>query len=62
MTARSVLARQKNDVIREIELDLGEEKIREWDRFGTNDIVVPVTTSQKPSAIIDSQLPNLKWS
>ena len=60
LAARSVLAWQEDHVICEIELDFGEGKIREWDRFGINDIVVPVITSQKPSAIIDSQLPNLK--
>jgi hypothetical protein len=45
LAARSVLARQKNHFIREIELDLGEGKIREWDRLGINDIAVPIITS-----------------
>ena len=57
----SVLRRQENDVVGEVELDLIERKIRERDVLRIDDVVVAVVTDQACSPVfIDLQFPDLE--
>jgi hypothetical protein len=57
----SVLARQQDGLVGEIELDLGQRKIRVLDRLAVDGLAVPVLAGERRRvAGLDLQLPELK--
>jgi len=53
-----MFAGQQNHVVREVELDFGQRKVREWNRLCVHGVSVPIVASQHACVVLDGQLPN----